>query len=83
MMQRLFEAHEEEMLEGTEVLWEDKLSYYDLIEMKVTEGEASLTVSFRMIPLILIMQHSMRNGSTGMSRTDGLEEFGVHLHRIE
>ena len=29
------------MLAGTEVLWEEKLSYYDLMVMKVTEGEAS------------------------------------------
>lgn len=36
-----FEAHKEEMLEGTEVLWEAKLSYYDLMVMKVSEGEAS------------------------------------------
>lgn len=36
-----FEAHREEMLEGTEVLWEEKLSYYDLMVMKVTEGEAA------------------------------------------
>ena len=31
----------EKMLAGTEVLWEEKLSYYDLMVMKVTEGEAS------------------------------------------
>ena len=29
------------MLEGTEVLWEEKLSYYDLMVMRLTEGEAS------------------------------------------
>lgn len=29
------------MLEGTEVLWEEKLSYYDLMVMRVSEGEAS------------------------------------------
>ena len=51
MMQRLFEAHEEEMLEGTEVLWEDKLSYYDLIEMKVTEGEASFNSELQNDPI--------------------------------
>lgn len=33
--------HREKMLAGTEVLWEEKLSYYDLMVMKVTEGEAS------------------------------------------
>lgn len=36
-----FENNRSEMLEGTQVLWEDKLSYYDLMVMRVTEGEAS------------------------------------------
>lgn len=36
-----FERHREKMLEGTEVLWEEKLSYYDLMVMRLTEGEAS------------------------------------------
>ncbi len=36
-----FEANREEMLLGTQVLWEEKLSYYDLMVMRVTEGEAS------------------------------------------
>jgi len=36
-----FESHKERMLAGTEVLWEEKLSYYDLMVMKVTEGEAA------------------------------------------
>lgn len=36
-----FEANKEEMLAGTEVLWEEKLSYYDLMVMRVTEGEAA------------------------------------------
>lgn len=36
-----FELHREEMLAGTEVLWEEKLSYYDLMVMRVTEGIAS------------------------------------------
>ncbi len=36
-----FEANREKMLEGTQVLWEEKLSYYDLMVMRVTEGEAS------------------------------------------
>ena len=38
---KFFEAHRGKMLAGTEVLWEEKLSYYDLMVMKVTEGEAS------------------------------------------
>lgn len=36
-----FEANREKMLAGTQVLWEEKLSYYDLMVMKVTEGESS------------------------------------------
>ena len=36
-----FEANRKEMLEGTQVLWEEKLSYYDLMVMRVTDGEAS------------------------------------------
>lgn len=49
--QTFFEANREEMLEGTEVLWEDKLSYYDLIEMKVTEGEASFNSELQNDPV--------------------------------
>ena len=36
-----FQAHKEAMLEGTQVLWEEKLSYYDLMVMRVSEGAAS------------------------------------------
>lgn len=36
-----FQAHKDAMLEGTQVLWEEKLSYYDLMVMRVSEGEAS------------------------------------------
>ena len=36
-----FQAHKEAMLEGTQVLWEEKLSYYDRMVMRVSEGEAS------------------------------------------
>lgn len=36
-----FDNNSVEMLEGTEVLWEAKFSYYDLMVMLVTEGEAS------------------------------------------
>lgn len=36
-----FQAHKKAMLEGTQVLWEEKLSYYDLMVMRVSEGEAS------------------------------------------
>ncbi|MCD9025761.1 phage terminase large subunit [Cohnella sp. NL03-T5] len=36
-----FEANQEAMLAGTQVLWEEKLSYYDLMVMRLTEGVAS------------------------------------------
>lgn len=36
-----FEQNREAMLEGTAVLWEQKLSYYDLMVIRVSEGEAS------------------------------------------
>lgn len=49
---RLFyEAHEEEMLAGTEVLWEEKLSYYDLMEIKVSEGDASFSSELQNEPI--------------------------------
>ena len=46
-----YEANQEAMLEGVEVLWEDKLSYYDLIEIKVTEGEASFNSELQNDPI--------------------------------
>lgn len=46
-----YEAHEEEMLLGTEVLWEDKLSYYDLMEIKVSEGVASFNSELQNDPV--------------------------------
>ncbi|MDP4092587.1 MAG: phage terminase large subunit [Bacillota bacterium] len=39
--QNFFVENKNEMLQGTEVLWEAKLSYYDLMVMKVTEGDAA------------------------------------------
>ena len=39
-----FKANEAEMLEGTAVLWEEKLPYYALMVMRVSEGEASFYV---------------------------------------
>jgi predicted phage terminase large subunit-like protein len=36
-----FNAHEAEMLAGTKVLWPEKLSYYQLMFMRVDEGEAA------------------------------------------
>lgn len=43
--------HEAEMLEGAEVLWEEKLSYYDLMEIRVTEGTASFNSELQNEPI--------------------------------
>jgi len=36
-----FNEHKEEMLEGTEVLWEERWSYYDLMKKKIDDGEVA------------------------------------------
>lgn len=46
-----FEANREEMLEGTEVLWEAKLSYYDLMVIKVSEGDSSFNSEIQNDPI--------------------------------
>lgn len=46
-----YKAHEDEMLAGTEVLWEEKLSYYDLMEMRVSEGVASFNSEMQNDPI--------------------------------
>lgn len=48
---KFYETNKTAMLEGVEVLWEDKLSYYDLIEIKVTEGEASFNSELQNDPI--------------------------------
>lgn len=46
-----FEANKEEMLEGTEVLWEAKLSYYDLMIIKISEGDSSFNSEIQNDPI--------------------------------
>jgi len=46
-----FDAHKEEMLAGTEVLWEEKQDYYALMVVKVTEGEASFNSELQNEPI--------------------------------
>lgn len=46
-----FEANREEMLEGTAVLWEAKLSYYDLMIIRISEGEASFNSEIQNDPI--------------------------------
>lgn len=48
---QFFEEHQEVMLEGTEVLWEAKLSYYDLMCIKVSEGDASFNSELQNEPI--------------------------------
>lgn len=46
-----YESNKAEMLEGTEVLWEAKLSYYDLMVIRVSEGEASFNSEIQNDPI--------------------------------
>lgn len=46
-----YEDNKEDMLEGTEVLWEAKLSYYDLMVIKISEGEASFNSEIQNDPI--------------------------------
>ncbi|SKC68398.1 phage terminase large subunit [Maledivibacter halophilus] len=48
---QFFKANKEEMLEGVQVLWEEKLSYYDLMIMKISEGEASFNSEIQNEPI--------------------------------
>lgn len=46
-----YAANHEDMLEGTEVLWEAKLSYYDLMVIRISEGEASFNSEIQNDPI--------------------------------
>lgn len=46
-----FDANREAMLEGTAVLWEEKLSYYDLMVIRISEGEASFNSEIQNDPI--------------------------------
>ncbi|HWP52224.1 MAG TPA: phage terminase large subunit [Clostridia bacterium] len=46
-----FEENREAMLEGTQVLWPEKMSYYKLMVMKVSEGEASFNSELQNNPV--------------------------------
>lgn len=49
--QEFFEEHREEMLQGTKVLWEEKLPYYKLMKIRVDEGEASFNSELQNDPI--------------------------------
>jgi predicted phage terminase large subunit-like protein len=46
-----FEEFQEEMLEGTKVLWQEKNSYYNLMVDRLTEGEASFNSELQNEPI--------------------------------
>ncbi len=46
-----YEEHEPEMLAGVKVLWEEKLSYYKLMVMRVSEGVASFNSELQNDPV--------------------------------
>lgn len=46
-----FDQNRKEMLEGTAVLWEQKLSYYDLMVIRISEGEASFNSEIQNEPI--------------------------------
>ena len=46
-----FEKNRAERLAGTKVLWEEKLSYYDLMVTRVSEGEASFNSELQNEPV--------------------------------
>lgn len=46
-----FEAHRIEMLAGTAVLWEEKNSYYDLMKIRVEDGEAAFNSELQNEPI--------------------------------
>lgn len=48
---RFFESNKEEMLEGTEVLWEAKQSYYALMVTRISEGQASFNSEIQNEPI--------------------------------
>lgn len=48
---RYFEAHREEMLAGTKVLWEAKNSYYELMVAKISDGDAAFNSELQNEPI--------------------------------
>lgn len=49
--QQFFNDNKGEMLEGTQVLWKEKLDYYKLMVIKVSEGEASFNSELQNNPI--------------------------------
>lgn len=51
LAKEFFEENREAMLEGTEVLWPEKLDYYALMVIRVSEGEASFNSELQNNPI--------------------------------
>lgn len=49
--QSFFTTHKQEMLAGSKVLWPQKLSYYDLCVMRLTEGESAFNSEMQNTPI--------------------------------
>jgi len=48
--------HRKEMLAGAKVLWPEKLSYYDLRLMRLTEGDAAFNSEMQNQPVVPVLQ---------------------------
>lgn len=48
---KFFDRHEQEMLKGTEVLWQSRWSYYNLMVIRVADGPASFSSELQNEPL--------------------------------
>lgn len=46
-----FECNRTEMLEGTKVLWEEKLDYYKLMEEKLSDGDSAFNSEYQNEPI--------------------------------
>lgn len=53
---RFYEEHEDDMLEGVEVLWPEHESYYELMMMRIVEGDISFYLEKQNDPLAHGMQ---------------------------
>ncbi|MBS9782636.1 MAG: phage terminase large subunit [Arcobacter sp.] len=48
---KFFKEHKEEMIKGTKVLWNEKNSYYDLMVIKVSDGEGAFNSELQNEPI--------------------------------
>lgn len=81
-----FEAHEAAMLQGHRVLWPQRESYYDLMVMRVVEGETAFQVEKQNNPtrseghlFDMLTAGYFRMTPTGLLRRDGRELQGREL----